>query len=629
MAPPPLVSQSFRSPRRERASFRQLGHLKNLGTYFRRYAWVLCGAIAGLLLTRIFDAIVPLLMKTAVDSLADAAIEPNVMLPALGIMGIVAMRFSIYVIARRIMRRVSISVSYDLRKRMFNHIQYQGPNFFNRFNTGDLMSRSINDINMVRMVVSFGWVEIILFAFSICTGLYFMARLSPTLTSIVVIPLPIVAIVGFLMARGMFPYYRNQQEAMADVTAFTQENLNGIRTIQASSQEEQEIKRFYKVSTHFADMVFRATRYQATLALLMSTLSASGLVLLVVYGGALALRGEITIGTYTAFSSYMWMVMMPVRWIGMSLSMFAAAAASTQRIFEVLDYEHEIKDAPEENLPAKLTGHVQIRDLTYTHPGAARPAIEDINIEVPAGETVALLGRVGSGKSTILKALVRLVDTPRGTVFIDGQDVCDFPIQSLRRLAALVPQDPFLFSTTLRENLTYDDPERDDEPLWEAAEAAGFDVEIRDFPDGLETIVGERGQTLSGGQKQRAALARGMVRGSPILLLDDCFSSVDTETEERILSGLTRMREGRTTLLISHRVSTARHADRIFIIDSGRISESGTHDELMRLGGYYADLAAIQSDQDKDRERKASLLQDLTREATDEELTSAREGGRG
>lgn len=620
------INSSLKPPRRERSSFKQLGHLKNLGTYFRRYGWVLSGAIGGLLLTRIFDAVVPLLMKTAIDSLADAAIKPNLMLPALGIIGIVCGRFTIFVFARRVMRRVSISVSYDLRKRIFNHIQYQGTGFFNRFSTGDLMSRAINDINMVRMVVSFGWVEIILFTFTIVTGLYFMVMLSPTLTAVVVIPLPGVAIVGFLMARRMFPYYRDQQEAMADVTSFTQENLNGIRTIQASSQEEQEIARFHKVSTHFADMVFRATRYQALIGLIMSILSAAGPSILVFYGGALVLKGGITIGTYSAFGAYMWMVMMPVRWIGMSLSMFAAAAASTQRIFEVLDYEHEIRDTPVEGRPARLEGRIEVRDLSYSHPGAAQPAIEGINIEIPAGETVAILGRVGAGKSTILNALVRLIDTPRGTVFIDGQDVCDFPIQRLRQLAALVPQDPFLFSTTLRENLTYDDPDRADDALWDAAEAAGLADNIRDFSEGLDTIVGERGQTLSGGQKQRATLARGMVRGSPILLLDDCFSSVDTETEERILSGLTRMRKGKTTLLISHRVSTARHADRIFIIDNGRISESGSHGELMALDGYYADLAAIQSDQDEDRERKLRLLRDLEGEVS-YNRKAAHEGG--
>ncbi|MEM7362795.1 MAG: ABC transporter ATP-binding protein [Pseudomonadota bacterium] len=597
--------------KRERSSFKQLGHLARLGTYFKHYAWVLVAAIFGLLLTRILDAIVPLMMKTAIDSLADDTIEPNYTWPAIGILVIVVLRFIIFVFSRRIMRRVSIGVAYDLRKRMFSHIQYQGPTFFNRFSTGDLMSRTINDINMVRMVVSFGWVDMILFVFTISAGLYFMFDLSSELARWVIIPLPVVAVVGFIMARMMFPYYRDQQEAMAEVTNFTQENLNGIRTIKAMSQEEKEVERFHAVSTNYVKKVYRASRFNAWIALIMPVLSSAAPAVLFFYGGALALRGEITIGTYTAFAAYMWMVIWPIRHIGMTLSMFTGAAAGTQRIFEVLDTEPEVKDGDKAALPENLKGDLTIKGLSFWHPGAARPTIENVDIEVKAGQTVAILGRVGAGKSTILRAVVRLVNTPRDTVYIDGHDVCDIPLTDLRKLATLVPQDPFLFSTTLRENLTYDLPGRDEAQLWDAAEAAGVAGSIREFPDGMETMVGERGQTLSGGQKQRSTLARGMVRQSPLLLLDDCFSAVDTETEERILSGLARLRSDKTTVLISHRVSTARHADRIYIVDNGRISESGTHDELMELGGYYSDLAAIQSDQDADHERKARLLYDL------------------
>ncbi len=610
-------------PRHERSSFKHLGHLKHLGTYFGRYGRVLAIAVTGLLITRMLDAIVPLFMKTAIDSLAIETTEPNVMWPALGIIAIVAIRFGIFVVSRRVMRRVSISVAYDLRKRIFNHVQYQGPGFFAKFGTGDLMSRAINDINMVRMVVSFGAVNIILFVFTIATALYFMIDLSPKLTLWVVLPLPLVAIVGFVMARNMFPYYRDQQEAMAAVTAFTQENLNGIRTIQAMAQEDSEIERFNKVSTHYAKMVYRTTRYNAWVGLMMPLLTTASPVIIIFYGGSLVLSGEITLGTFMAFFSYMMMVVMPVRMIGMSLAMFMSAAAGTERIFEVLLHETEIEDTPADNLPRQIGGHLEFRGLTFTHAGVHSPTLEDVRIDVPAGETIALLGRVGSGKSTVLKAAVRLVDTPRGTVFIDGHDICDYPVRELRRIATLVPQDPFLFSTTLRENLTYDEPGREEALLWDAADAAGLSDAIADFHDGLETMVGERGQTLSGGQKQRATLARGLVRDAPILLLDDCFSSVDTETEERILSGLARLRNDRTTVLISHRVSTARHADRIFIIDDGRISEHGTHDELMALGGYYADLAAIQSDQDADRERKARLLSNLEDEVSDLDLAQA------
>ena len=603
---------SYRSGVRERSSVRALPQLKRLMPYVRRHRWTLALAIGGTLFTQLAFSYTPQLMSTAINSLTYEHIAPNYKWPALGMLIIALARSLIHLFARRALRRVSIAVCYDLRKRLFNHIQHQGPSFFNRFATGDLMSRAVNDVRMVRMAVSFGWVQIATLLFGLCTSLFWMLHMSPRLTAWVAIPLPFVALVGFVMSRGMYPYFREQQEAMARVTSFAQENLNGIRTIQAMAQEDHEIGRFNQASTTYAKKFYRATRYREFMGVAMGSLTTISPLIILYYGGSLVIAGELELGDYAAFSVYLMMLSNLVTQIGWSLTMFVGAAAGTERIFQVLDAAPEVTDEPRHATPETVSGRVEFRAFSYRHPGAPRPTVGRIDLRAEAGETVALLGRVGSGKSTILKAAVRLLDTPRGTVFLDGHDVCDFPLRRLRQLIALVPQDPFLFSASLRENLTYDDPAREDEAIWDAVEAAGLGRTVReDLTDALDTIVGERGVTLSGGQKQRATLARGLIRHAKVLLLDDCFSSVDTETEEAILSGLRRLRADKTTLLISHRVSTARHADRIYIIDNGHVLESGTHAELLAKGGYYAELEAVQSNQERDRSRKSALLHDL------------------
>ena len=599
------------APQRERASFHHLGHLKRLIPYIRRYAVVLVWGVVGLLFARISLFLLPFAQGLAMDSLADEKAEPYLAVPALLILGVVAAQFVIFVPARRALRRISIATAYDLRKRFFNLVQYQGPNFFNRFGTGDLMSRAINDISMVRMVVSFGAVNIALFIFSVIAALSFMLPTSPILTFWVVLPLPFVAVIGFVMARGMFPFYRERQEALATLTAFTQENLNGVRTIQAMAQEEQEIERFRRASTRYAQKFYRAERYQVIVGVAMTLLTMISPVVILLFGGLLMLEGIISVGDYAAFFGYLILLTTQVQSIGFSLAMFTSAAAATERIYEILDYPREVVDVAEVEFEGKVKGRLEFRDFSYRHPGAARPTIDGINLRVDVGETVALLGRIGSGKSTILKAAVRLIDTPRGSVFLDGKDICQVPIHRLREAVTMVPQDPFLFSAPLRENLTYDKPDRAQGAILEAVEAAGLSETMGRLRDGMDTVVGERGTTLSGGEKQRSTLARGLIRRADVLLLDDCFSSVDTETEELILGGLQRMRAGKTTLLISHRVSTARHANRIYVIDNGRVLESGTHEELLAQGGYYADLEAVQSSQDRDRARRGQLLRQL------------------
>jgi ATP-binding cassette subfamily B protein len=291
---------------------------------------------------------------------------------------------------------------------------------------------------------------------------------------------------------------------------------------------------------------------------------------------------------------YVNMVVQPFRVAGFIISLFQRAAVASNRLFEVLSLDPEISDAPTGAAPAQIRGEIEVRDLSFTYDRQINPALDGINLHVHPGERISIMGRVGSGKTTLLKQLVRLLDTPPGRVFIDGVDVRDYPLSQLRSQVALVPQDPFLFGEPLGSNLTYDDPNRALDEIWSAATSADLKGTIEDFPEQLDTIVGERGVTLSGGQKQRATLARGLIRHAPVLVLDDCFSSVDTETEEHILSELARLRAGQTTLLVSHRVSTARHSDRIIMMEAGRIVEEGSHEELIALGGVYAELERIQ-----------------------------------
>ena len=600
---------------RERSSFKHLGYLTKLFPYVKKYKWTLIICITAILAHRGLMAVMPQFMREAMNSLADPSIPSQVHQQAIAIIITTIISVIIYLPARRALRRLSITVTYDLRQRFFRHVQYQGPSFFNKFGTGDLMSRAVNDINMVRMAVSFGWVNLMVFVFTIFTSLSFMLWMSPKLTLAVVVPLPFVGLMGFFMARGIYPYYRERQEALADVTGFTQENLNGIRTIQAMAQEDNEIKRFHESSTNYIKKFYRASRYQTFMQTYIGFLTMISPMIILAYGGWLVIQDEILIGDFIAFSTYLTMLVGQVSSIGFSLSMFVAAAAGTARIFDVLDSEPEVKDEEGLAKPEQIKGKLEFRGLTYRYPDAARDTLSDINITLEEGKTVALLGRIGSGKSTVLKAAVRMLNTPRGQVFLDGIDICDYSVKELRKAITLVPQYAFLFSATVKENITYDDPKREEGKVLEAVRAAGLEEALNDLLYGVDTIVGERGITLSGGQKQRTTLARGLIRDSEVLLLDDCFSSVDTRTEELIIDGLQNVRRGKSTLLISHRVSTARHADLIYVLDDSKILEWGTHEELLNKGGYYYNLEKVQSNQEQTAQERELLLRQLNPES--------------
>lgn len=576
--------------------------LVRLVVYIQQYAWTFWLSVAGMLIARLIEGSIPMFVQKGIDAIASGqasakldanfdiaqAMEPLIF-PATMICICVAVQ-TIVTIAYRIgMRRIGVNASYDLRNRLYRHMQLQSLLFFSKYRIGDLMARAINDINLCREILAGAIRMTIILFMTAAVGIGYMFSYSVELTLAVIIPLPIIGYVAFVFSKKIYAQSYLVQEGFSSVSTFVQENLNGIRTIQSMAQEDREIERFKTVNGDFVDKNINLFITNSFLSALMPILAASGTLIIIGYGSSLLKDGEITIGTFAAFFSYLGLLLWPVREAGNLVTQWQRGASGTARLFEILDHEPEIEDTPTHQYP-EVSGKISVNHLSYEYEGKGKLALKDLNFEVKPGETLAILGRVGSGKSTLLRLFVRLLDPTRGQILLDNHPINGFPLSVLREKVCMVLQDPFLFADSLGENIAYDDPGRDPSKILDIARAAALDDTVESFPEGLDTILGERGVTLSGGQKQRTALARGLIRESPVLILDDCFSAVDTETEERILAGLKRVRNNSTTLLVSHRVSTARHADRILVLDKGEIQEIGTHQELLQLNGLYAEL---------------------------------------
>ena len=576
--------------------------LVRLIVYIQQYAWTFWLSVAGMLIARLIEGSIPMFVQKGIDAIASGqasakldanfdtaqAMEPLIF-PATMICICVAVQ-TIVTIAYRIgMRRIGVNASYDLRNRLYRHMQLQSLLFFSKYRIGDLMARAINDINLCREILAGAIRMTIILFMTAAVGIGYMFSYSVELTLAVIIPLPIIGYVAFVFSKKIYAQSYLVQEGFSSVSTFVQENLNGIRTIQSMAQEDREIEQFKTVNGDFVDKNINLFITNSFLSALMPILAASGTLIIIGYGSSLLNDGQITIGTFAAFFSYLGLLLWPVREAGNLVTQWQRGASGTARLFEILDHEPEIEDTPTHQYP-EVSGKISVNHLSYEYEGKGKLALKDLNFEVKPGETLAILGRVGSGKSTLLRLFVRLLDPTRGQILLDDHPINGFPLSVLREKVCMVLQDPFLFADSLGENIAYDDPGRDPSKILDIARAAALDDTVESFPQGLDTILGERGVTLSGGQKQRTALARGLIRESPVLILDDCFSAVDTETEERILAGLKRVRNDSTTLLVSHRVSTARHADRILVLDKGEIHEIGTHQELLQLKGLYAEL---------------------------------------
>ena len=571
--------------------------LRRLAPLVHNHALAFWGGMLGLLAARLFEAYIPYLLKEGIDYLATAtdssrpadSFSAELGPIALAIAGCVTAQIIVTIISRILIRRVGVYAAFELRNQLFEHLQRQGPIFYSGYPIGDLMARAINDITRVRELIAGTSRTTMVLVFTAVVGLIFMLNLSWQLTLAVLIPAPLITFFASYYAKRIFLKSQKTQEGFAELSTFVQQNLNGIRTVQAMSQEQHEIKRFGQTNQKFADDNIALFTDSSAVGAIMPIIAAVSTLIIVAYGSYLYTMGQITLGTFTAFFSYLALLLWPIREAGSIVTQWQRGISGTARVFEILDHTPEISDFAESEHP-ELTGRIEVCDLSYRYQNKNKDALSGVSFKVDAGETLAIIGRVGSGKSTLLRLLVRLLDPSRGDILLDGRSIQSFPLSYLRQNVCLVLQDPFLFADSLGDNIAYDDPDRTTEDIMRSAEIAALTGTIESFPEGIATLLGERGVTLSGGQKQRAALARGIIRMSPLLVLDDCFSAVDTETEEHILSGLKNLRQGLTTLIVSNRVSTARHADQIIVLDEGCIIETGSHDTLLAANGFYSDL---------------------------------------
>lgn len=571
--------------------------LKPLLRYFKPYRRRIALGVFCIGLTATGGLLTPQVIGRAIDSLrVDPAVR-TLFLYA-GLLLLVTLIQGLFQYAQRmILVAMSRDIEQNLRDDFMGCLSRLHAGFFHDHPTGDLMARATNDIGAVRMLAG----PAILYASNtVFTGvgaLFFMLHLHWGLTLVAISTLPLVALTTKIVGRRIHDLFEKVQAQYSTVSTKVQENLAGVRVVRAYVQEAAEQQSFDRLNEEYVEKNRHLIRWQAAFHPAMQLLVGVGFAAVLGYGGRLILLGEISVGQFVTFQLFLGRLVWPMIAVGWVINLAQRAAASMGRLQAIFDAVPAIADPPagERQELERVAGRITFRHLTFQYPGATRPALFDIDLEVPAGRTLAIVGRTGSGKSSLLALVPRLFDPPAGALLLDGADVRRLPLATLRQAIAMVPQETFLFSATLRDNIAFGKADASDAEVERAVRLSCLEGDLAHLKDGLETLVGERGITLSGGQKQRVALARALLRDAQILLLDDCLSAVDAHTEEQILRNLRDFFPGRTVLLASHRIAAARLCDSVVVLDEGRVAERGSHDELVARGGLYAALQKRQS----------------------------------
>jgi len=565
-----------------------LDRLRPLFPYLRRYWKSLAWGGVAVICYNVIKILIPLVIGSAIDDMQHGLTEAKVVHHALRLLVIAIFAAIFLYITRQVIIGASRDIEYDLRNDLFANLERQSASFFHTHRTGDIMARTTNDLNAVRQLLGPAIMYSANTIVFTAAALPFMIRISPKLTLCAFVPLPIASVLVQYFGNRIHRRFERIQAMFSDISAKAQENFSGARLIRAFVQEDAEIASFEAANQEYIRRSLLLVRLMAMLWPTLEFVLGLSLMITLLVGGHEVVAHRISVGQFTSFIVYMVQLTWPMIAIGWVVNLFQRGTASVVRIDELLKQEPSITDEPGAT-DNPITGDIEFRNLTFAYPNA--PAVlHNINLHIPAGTSLAIVGPTGSGKSTLVSLIPRLHDAAPGAVLIDGQPIRHFTLAELRKNIGFVPQETFLFSETIRKNIAFGRPDATSEEIEDAATIAHISTEILEFPKGFETMVGERGVTLSGGQKQRTSIARAVIRNPRILILDDALASVDTYTEERILNGLRQEMGSRTTVFISHRVSTARNADQIAVLVDGRIAELGTHDDLLTRNGYYTSL---------------------------------------